>query len=736
MSMSSVHKLLGSSSNNSRWDPTKSVNKPGTSCLGCRRRKLKCTREHEGCRNCTKADLPCVYPTPESGIKRKRGPYKKDKPARQRHLEDLVKYLEPKNDGYGSEGAASPSQQSSSDQRQSASGPSTNSTASRPSMQIAHSEALVKDALIALTRTSVSDHEPRLDAGYLFARSQAAAGQASSTNEHPSLRRILEYWSIYESRVDPVTKVIHCPSFAKMLFGTIDKLDNISSTTEALLFSMYYAAVSTCTARETRRRFGESQDLLLRHYGQHIETALSNNYDAPTLEQLQALVLHIICIRRQDNTTNLKALFTLAVRSAQIMGVNEDPEGRFPPYETELRRRLWYHLCGLENRTAEESGTRSASLMQDHNVQIPSNFNDRDLDPCMTEAPRPRLGVTEMTFPLLRFEVHRFIFGLVLIRRQQSAKRAGVEAIQHDQNEFLEQVRSRLQSQYIVYLHPSRPYDWMCLQFIQGMLIKAQMMIDVPSGSIPTKEMPETQRMNLLRASIGVIQTTHVLAIDERIADWIWYFRGYVQWHSLAIVVAELGCSTNMEFTDMAWRVMDPVLSDWDAIYKTRKDEPAWDHVNAMIERARRVRRRRHTHQNKAQRLRQTEADRILQELSPSLPMTPTAVPTHSQTPGYTSSDSVPADHRTVMKAHQAHMQQFDQNSTLDCQAPGSLTSNGGIMNFDIDFDNLDAFDIDFGAFDQVFNSNTWEMLSPLPGAYVPSEQAYQGMQMQQQGYR
>lgn len=90
-----------------------------------------------------------------------------------------------------------------------------------------------------------------------------------------------------------MTKVIHCPTFARKLFGTIDKLDAVSSTMDALLFSMYYAAVSTCTARETRRRFGENQDLLLKRYGQRIESALSNNYDVPTIEQLQALVLYI-----------------------------------------------------------------------------------------------------------------------------------------------------------------------------------------------------------------------------------------------------------------------------------------------------------------------------------------------------------------------------------------------------------------------------------------------------------
>lgn len=56
-------------------------------------------------------------------------------------------------------------------------------------------------------------------------------------------------------------------------------------------------------------------------------------------------------------------------------------------------------------------------------------------------------------------------------------------------------------------------------------------------------------------------------------------------------------------------------------------------------------------------------------------------------------------------------------------QPPGPLTGHGGMMDFNIDFDTLDAFDnIDFGAFDQVFNSESWswDMLSPLPELDVP----------------
>lgn len=253
-------------------------------------------------------------------------------------------------------------------------------------------------------------------------------------------------------------------------------------------------------------------------------------------------------------------------------------------------------------------------------------------------------------------------------------------------------------------------------------------MIDFPFGSVPTKDMPEGQRMKLLRASVGVIQTTHVLAIDERISDWVWYFRGYVQWHSLAIVVAELGCSSNIEFTDMAWQVLDPVLSDWDAIYKTKKDEPAWEHVNTMVQRARRVRQRRHTHPSKAKRPRQGEPGRRLQEQPTELPIHRSVKMEALQTPGYTTYSTIPVDRNNAIEPHHSHIQQFDQHSTPDNQPPGPLTGHGGMVDFNIDFDTLDAFnEIDFSAFDQVFNSESWEMLSPLPQLDMP---LYTGVQI------
>lgn len=237
--------------------------------------------------------------------------------------------------------------------------------------------------------------------------------------------------------------------------------------------------------------------------------------------------------------------------------------------------------------------------------------------------------------------------------------------------------------------------------------IKAHLQIDFPFGTIPTKTMPADERSTLLKASVDIIHLTHLLAIDDRVSDWQWYFRGYVQWHSIAIVVAELGWNDNAQFVDTAWQVLDPVLADWDAMYKMKRDEPAWDHVNALIERARLLRRQKKAQKDKGRSRynpspeefrRQACASPInAQAIMPMQENGSTYVPYYGDNTQHTSSTTPQSNSIPTPGSH-------------PCAGPSAL------MNFDSNFSpNFDGLDnIDFNAFDEVFGSGTWDFLEPL----------------------
>lgn len=68
------------------------IKPPTGACNACRRRKLKCDKKFDGCANCAKGQIPCIYPSssPEQ-VKRKRGPYQKNKTQREKQLEHTVR---------------------------------------------------------------------------------------------------------------------------------------------------------------------------------------------------------------------------------------------------------------------------------------------------------------------------------------------------------------------------------------------------------------------------------------------------------------------------------------------------------------------------------------------------------------------------------------------------------------------------------------------------------------------
>lgn len=75
------------------------------------------------------------------------------------------------------------------------------------------------------------------------------------------------------------------------------------------------------------------------------------------------------------------------------------------PYDTEMRRRLWWQICVLDVRASEDHGSDPSIFDHTFDTKFPLSINDADIDPDAKEPPKPREGISEMTFVLIRFEI-------------------------------------------------------------------------------------------------------------------------------------------------------------------------------------------------------------------------------------------------------------------------------------------------------------------------------------------
>jgi Fungal Zn(2)-Cys(6) binuclear cluster domain len=83
-----IHKPTSNSTSSSSTAPTLNPR----SCVTCRRRKVKCDKRNP-CSNCTKANSPCVFPSPGRAPRRPRKPQDNELLKRLAKLEGLVEEL-------------------------------------------------------------------------------------------------------------------------------------------------------------------------------------------------------------------------------------------------------------------------------------------------------------------------------------------------------------------------------------------------------------------------------------------------------------------------------------------------------------------------------------------------------------------------------------------------------------------------------------------------------------------
>lgn len=437
---------------------------PAGACNSCRRRKLKCDKKLDGCANCAKGQIPCIYPSasPEQ-VKRKRGPYQKNKTQREKQLEHTVrdmasKYAElenrilPRRDSSVNHDFTPPSEESSSEGVYASTLPTvSSSTSSRQGVSSIVSSSIDGDlALPQFLQSSlgcnpsgkdtplsnrfwtpfskdfvqvtqaVDESSSALHNSNVATPEQVTSGPSSGTASaspvsdlrslHPSVTDILECWRIYTLKVEPMIRLLHPPSFERRLLAAISDLDHVTGGMELLMFSICFAAVTCISPENVQLQFYESKENLLKKSRYAIRKAMVDvNFMASRdIQTLQGLVIYLLLLRHQDDEDVLWTLTGTAVRMAQLMDLsNDSPRLKLSPFEVQMRRRLWWTICRLDLRTAEAYGLQPSLLETRSRDTLPLNVNDLDLYPEAIEAPVPRTGITDMTLPLVGYEITR-----------------------------------------------------------------------------------------------------------------------------------------------------------------------------------------------------------------------------------------------------------------------------------------------------------------------------------------
>lgn len=226
----------------------------------------------------------------------------------------------------------------------------------------------------------------------------------------PSAVQIFRLWQVFLERVNPITKLIHVPTLQPIVIEAAANHRNVPHNVQALLFSIYLISVVSLSKAETKQMLDMTKEEALKKFTAGVKAALTKtdflkHYDMVTL---QALVLYLISLQGRYDRHAAWIWSGVLIRIAHKMGLHRDGETlNLPPFETEMRRRVWWQIMMLDSKYAMTSGFSDTLLPWGWDTKIPSNVNDTNLFPGSTEL-QPREGATEMIFVLMLYTVGSF----------------------------------------------------------------------------------------------------------------------------------------------------------------------------------------------------------------------------------------------------------------------------------------------------------------------------------------
>lgn len=260
------------------------------------------------------------------------------------------------------------------------------------------------------------------------------------------------------------------------------------------------------------------------------------------------------------------------VRIAQKMGYHRDGELlQLPPFETEMRRRIWWQIVLRDTKLALVSGLNHNSLQHSSDTESPRNLNDADLFPGSAEPVPSRDGPTEMAFSLIGNRVVQFMvsenmrmgFEAALVG-QSTAGEKGELGVGHALLEKYRGVARELDSNL-------RDYERKYCDASAGGIHKAALAIRPMISTrlqemlLPMEEQPEWGTEILgpkdILFKIVLLHYEHTVDAYERMAEhgFLWFVKLHFQLDVFAVLTGQLGKRPTGSLSNRGWDIVEKI---------------------------------------------------------------------------------------------------------------------------------------------------------------------------------
>lgn len=388
---------------------------------------------------------------------------------------------------------------------------------------------------------------------------------------HPSHEDAMFLWNTHTENVEPLCKVLHIPSIGKMIDSVSQNPEMASKTDECLLFAIYHAAVFSMTGEQCTNQLRRTRSTLMQRFHAAARQALVNASFLKTTEisVLQALFLFLLSSRQFYDPHTYWILTGTAARIGQRMGLHRDGEKLgVPPFDVELRRRLFYQVFPLDSRASQLAGVNLISLPESWDTRPPLNINDDQIWPGMTEKPVERKGATEMIFCLSRSYV-----GKSLARAGHPINGTGPWnfADQHEAEKVISAVESEVEEKFIRYCEIVDPLHQLTIGLVRSSMIAMRLKIRLPK--VRDQSATDVEWIELFQLAQKTLDTDAAVHACIGTSRYQWHIKPFFLWgarDSLIFIFATISKRRDLLSTgaiDSAWASVAKLYQNHDELF-------------------------------------------------------------------------------------------------------------------------------------------------------------------------
>jgi hypothetical protein len=267
------------------------------------------------------------------------------------------------------------------------------------------------------------------------------------------------------------------------------------------------------------------------------------------------------CLRVYSPGRSNWTLYGLVMRCAQSIGLHRDGTNfKLSPFKTEMRRRLWWYLCAAETRAAEDHGISAPyTTGNPSETRFPSNLDDSDLTPEMTQLPMAKSSWTGMTFSIMIYET---TVALPKLYRSSSAtwnyEGSGGAIGSNILNEFSAQLNRR----YLSHCNPEIPVQQATILMGQQLSIKTDFVMHQRSLNLNPNSTQEysVATESLLDKACTILEMDLQTRTKDLLRDFRWLLATYTQYYPLTYALWYLCVNPSGPHVERTWTAVEKTI--------------------------------------------------------------------------------------------------------------------------------------------------------------------------------